>query len=234
MADRGALRGPFIVFEGPDGAGKSVQSRRLAGQLSDRGLAVTYTREPGGTPLGEQVRHILLDPADVPRSPIADALLFGASRTQLVRDVIVPALDEGDIVICDRFATSSMAYQGYGSGVDLDTLAAIQRLVTGGLTPDLVVLIDVPVEVGLARRDAGHADQMTRFEDEGRHDHAFHERVRAGYRDMAAADRDRWVVIDGSRSVDEVTGSVSRAVGGILSERVSHDATGTASGTNGA
>ncbi len=212
------------MFEGPDGAGKSVQARRLAQGLVDRGLPVTFTREPGGTPLGEQVRHILLDPSDVRRGPIADAMLFSASRSQLVRDVIAPALDRGDIVVCDRFATSSMAYQGYGSGVDLEVLASIQSLVTGGLKPDLVVLVDLPVEVGLARRDAGRADELTRFEDESRHDLAFHQRVRDGYRAMAAADPGRWVVIDGGRDVDGVAGSVSRAVDAVLLQSGNHDA----------
>ena len=209
-------RGPFIVLEGPDGAGKSVQAKRLVASLTEQGLAVTFTREPGGTPLGEQVRQILLDPADVPRGPIADALLFSASRSQLVPDVIVPALERGDIVVCDRYATSTMAYQGYGSGVDREVLASIGTLVTGGLRPDLVVVLDVPVDVGLARRDAGRAEEMTRFEDASRHDLAFHQRVRDGYREMAAADPAHWVVVDGRGSVDEVQTMVRRSVDELL------------------
>jgi dTMP kinase len=216
MTERANREGRFIVFEGPDGAGKSVQAQRLAQKLTSRGLAVTLSREPGGTPLGEQVRNIVLDPGDVPRSPVADACLFGAARAQLVRDVIRPALDRGDIVICDRYSTSSMAYQGYGSGVDLVPLAALQSLVTGDLAPDLVVLIDVPVAIGLARRDAGHVDQLTRFEDESRHDLAFHERVRNGYLAMAARDPDHWVVIDGSGPAPAVEESVSRAADVVL------------------
>lgn len=216
MAQPTTRDGRFIVFEGPDGAGKSVQAQRLAQRLTARDLAVTLTREPGGTPLGEQVRHIVLDPGDVPRSPVADACLFGAARSQLVRDVIRPALDRGDIVICDRYSTSSMAYQGYGGGVDLEPLAALQSLVTGDLLPDLVILIDVPVAVGLARRDAGRADELTRFEDESRHDLAFHERVRDGYLGMAAAGPDRWVIIDGSGAASQVEESVSRAADAIL------------------
>jgi dTMP kinase len=215
----GPQRGAFIVLEGPDGAGKSVQARRLAERLGARGLPVTFTREPGGTPLGEQVRKILLDPADVPRGAIADALLFSASRSQLVPDVIVPALERGDVVICDRYATSTLAYQGYGSGVDREVLRSIQSLVTGGLVPDMVVLLDVPVEVGLARRDAGRADELTRFEDASRHDLAFHERVRDGYRQMAAADPDRWVVIDGNGTHDEVEASVRHRVDALLESR---------------
>lgn len=205
------------MLEGPDGAGKSAQATLLAERLAARGHAVTFTREPGGTRLGEQVRQILLDPSDVARGPIADALLFNAARSQLVAEVIRPALERGDIVICDRYATSTMAYQGYGSGVDRDVLAAIQAWVTGGLQPDLVVVIDVPVEVGLARRDAGRAEELTRFEDGERHDLAFHERVRAGYDEMAMADPTRWVVIDGSGSLEEVAAQVTRVVEAVLS-----------------
>ncbi len=230
MSDANARKGLFIVLEGPDGAGKSVQARMLAERLTERGLPVTYTREPGGTPLGEQVRQILLDPSDVARGPVADALLFNAARSQLVPDVIVPALERGDIVVLDRYATSTMAYQGYGSGVDRDVLGTIERLSTGGLLPDLVIVLDVPVEVGLARRDAGHVDELTRFEDESRHDLAFHQRVREGYHDMAAADPDRWVVLDGSGTLGEVAEKVSRVVNAILLQSGDHDAARKVSG----
>lgn len=209
-------RGRFIVLEGPDGAGKSAQAGLLAERLSERGFTVTLTREPGGTRLGEQVRAILLDPSDVARGPIADALLFNAARSQLVSEVIMPALERGDVVICDRYATSTMAYQGYGSGVDRAVLATIQAWVTGGLQPDLVVVIDVPVEVGLARRDAGRAEELTRFEDDERHDLAFHQRVRAGYHEMAAADPTRWIIVDGSGSFEEVAAEVARVVEAVL------------------
>lgn len=219
---RTARAGFFVVLEGPDGAGKSVQARLLAERLRARGLDVTETREPGGTPLGEQVRRILLDPADIPRGPVADALLFNAARSQLVADVIRPALARGGVVVLDRYATSSMAYQGYGSGVDRQVLAVIAQLSTGGLQPDLVVVLDVPVEVGLARRDAGHADELTRFEDESRHDLAFHQRVRDGYHEMAAADPQRWVVLDGSADVEVVAAAVGDAVDQVL-ERLGRD-----------
>jgi len=225
-----ARRGHFIVLEGPDGAGKSVQARRLAGRLEERGRAVTLTREPGGTRLGEQVREVLLDPGPVPRGPAADALLFNAARSQLVAEVLGPALERGDIVICDRYATSTMAYQGYGSGVDRDVLATIEAWVSGGLRPDLVVLLDVPVKVGLARRDGGKPAELTRFEDGDRHDLDFHERVRRGYQLMAAAEPERWVVIDGSGTVGAVAGAVDRAVNAFLLQSGDHDAVGEGAG----
>jgi dTMP kinase len=208
----GTRSGRFVVLEGPDGAGKSAQAPLLAEHLRSLGHAVTLTREPGGTRLGEQVRAILLDPSDVARGAIADALLFNAARSQLVAEVIRPALARGDIVVCDRYATSTLAYQGYGSGVDRDVLATVQAWATGGLAPDLIVLLDVAVEVGLARRDAGRSEELTRFEDGARHDLAFHLRVRAGYLEMAAADPTRWVGVDGGGSVERVSALVREAV----------------------
>lgn len=188
----------FITFEGPDGAGKSLQATLLAATLRDAGASVTLTREPGGTPLGERIREVLLVGDDPPRTPESDALLFNAARSQLVRDVISPALSRGETVICDRFAASTMAYQGYGSGVDREDLRHLERLATGGLRPDVILLLDVPVSVGLSRRTRGAPDQVTRFERSIHHDSSFHERVRQGYLDMAAGDPDRWQVVDGT------------------------------------
>jgi len=216
MADRDPGRGLFVVLEGPDGSGKSVQARTLAEQLRERGLPVTHSREPGGTELGEQVRHIVNDPGPTLRGPKADVLLYSAARAQHVDEVIRPALDAGDVVICDRYATSTMAYQGYGSGMDRDLLSRIGEWVTGGLQPDLVVLLDVSPQTGLDRRAAGSADELTRWEDESRFDLAFHTRVREGYLEMAAADDDRWVVLDGSGTVEEVAEEVGRVVSARL------------------
>jgi dTMP kinase len=226
VTDSGTRGGVFIVLEGPDGAGKSVQASLLAERLRARGMAVTDTREPGGTDLGEQVRHIVNDPGPTLRGPKADVMLYTAARAQHVEEVIRPALEAGDVVVCDRYYTSTMAYQGYGSGMDLDLLRRVQTWATGGLEPDLVALLDVTPEMGLARRAAGDADQLTRWEDESRFDLAFHTRVREGYLEMAAADPERWVVLDGSGGVDEVAAQVDRVVDVVLLRSGIADATG--------
>ncbi len=226
MAERESERGLFVVLEGPDGSGKSLQARLLAERLRDRGLAVTHSREPGGTVMGEQVRQIVNDPAPTPRGPKADVMLYTAARAQHVDEVIEPALQRGEVVVCDRYYTSTMAYQGYGSGMDLELLRRIQAWATDGLDPDLVVLLDVSPQTGLDRRAAGSAEELTRWEDESRFDLAFHTRVREGYLEMAAADPDRWVVVDGSGSVEAVAEEVDRVVDAVLLPSGSHDAAG--------
>jgi dTMP kinase len=203
-------RGRFITLEGPDGAGKSVQATRLAAMLSSAGLVVTLTREPGGTPLGERIREVLLVGDDPPRTPESDALLFNAARSQLVRDVIAPALRREETVICDRFADSTVAYQGYGSGLERPALHQLERLATGGLRPDIIILLDLPVAIGLHRRAQGAPTELTRFERSPHHDIAFHERVRQGYLEMAAADPGRWHVIDGTADPDRVAEGIGR------------------------
>jgi dTMP kinase len=210
-------RGRFVTLEGPDGAGKSVVTRAIADALVPAGLAVTIVREPGGTPLGEAIRAILMD-ARLSHSGPADAMLFNAARAQLVAEVIGPALERGELVICDRYADSTIAYQGYGSGVDPGALQALAAVSTGGLVPDRTVLFDVPVDVGLERRRRGPGDQQTRFEDEGRHDRAFHERVRAGYLEMAAADPARWRVVDAAQALDSLVASVTAALSDVVPE----------------
>lgn len=202
-------RGRFIVLEGPDGAGKSLQAARLAADLRARGHIVTMTREPGGTPLGELIREILLARDEIPRSPASQALLFNAARGQLVRDVIGPALERGETVVCDRSADSTVAYQGFGSGLEISSLRELERFATSGLQPDLVLLLDVPPKVGLARRAGGDANELTAYERSPHHDLDYHERVRAGYLTMAAADPGRWRVIDASRTPDAVAADVA-------------------------
>ncbi|MEO5939618.1 MAG: dTMP kinase [Candidatus Limnocylindrales bacterium] len=200
-------RGRFITIEGPDGAGKTVQAGRLEASLRTRGLTVRGTREPGGTGLGERVRELLLAPSETPIDPLADALLFSAARRQLIQEVLEPALAGGTTVICARFADSTRAYQGHGGGMDLDVLSTLERLATGGLQPDLTLLLDVPVEVGLARKAP---DDRTRFETG--FDLAFHRRVRNGFLEMAVHEPGRFRVFDATASEDEVAERILRAV----------------------
>jgi dTMP kinase len=191
-------RGRFITLEGPEGSGKTTAARHLADWLRERGVAAVLTHEPGGTPLGEEIRRIVLHLRGVSDDldERTDALLYAASRAQHVARVIRPALDRGEWVVCARYADSSLAYQGHGYGNDLDELRRLQDFATFGLRPDLTILLDVPVEVGLGRKRHG---AWNRFEDtEGAE---FFDRVRAGYRDMAAGEPDRFRVVDGSGTV---------------------------------
>jgi dTMP kinase len=208
-ADAAAQRGSFITIDGPDGGGKTTQASRLAAHLAERGVPVHVTREPGGTWLGERLREVLLERtgSTAPTDPLADALLFNAARRQLVREVIKPRLDEGTTVICARFADSTLAYQGYGAGVDRTRLRVLADAATDGLRPDLTIVLDVPVEAGLARKAPG---DVTRFEAE--YDLAFHRRVRAGFLAIAEAEPDRVVVVDATGDVDSVSAAIATIV----------------------
>ncbi len=188
----------FITFEGPDGSGKTTQARMLTEYLQSRGLPVLHTREPGGTAISEQIRDVVLSNRNQSIQHETEALLFSAARAQIVAELIRPALAAGKIVVCDRYADSTMAYQGYGLGLDLDALRAITRFATGGLAPDLTFYIDVPAEVGLARRHRGETNRLDQK------DLAYHAKVRDGFLKMARAEPQRWVVIDGTRSVEQV------------------------------
>jgi dTMP kinase len=187
-------KGLFIAFEGCEGCGKSTQAGLLYDELLHLNIAAVLTHEPGGTPLGDRVRKILKIKRDYAISPLAELLLFNSCRAQLIRDVILPALSKGVNVICDRFTGSTLAYQGYGRGLDINTVASINRTATGGLEPDLVFLLDLQPQAGLKRkRDTGD----DRFEAE---DIAFHSRVRDGYLELARRDTARWVVLDAQQS----------------------------------
>ena len=203
------LRGRFITIEGPEGSGKTTQAERLVARLGDDGHRVLLTREPGGTRLGEQLRAILLARSDdeQPTDPLTDALLFEAARRHLVRHVIRPALADGVTVVCARYADSTLAYQGFGAGVPLATLRAVDAGATDGLVPDRTILLDLPVEEGLARKAP---DDLTRFEAD--HDLAFHRRVRDGFLALAAAEPARWVVLDARRPLDDVTEAMVAAI----------------------
>jgi dTMP kinase len=213
IAPRGGL---FITLEGPDGAGKSSQARLLTDRLRGLGLEVVMAREPGGTDIGERIRRVLLEVSAKAHDPLSDALLFNAARHQLVSEVIRPALQRDAVVVCDRFADSTLAYQGYGAGAPLDALRTIAGLATGGLTPTRTLLLDLPVDAGLERRTGGPASELTRFETAEDHGRAFHERVRQGYLGLAAADPARWRIIDASDATDEVADAVWRAVSDLL------------------
>ena len=209
------MTGFFLAFEGPEGSGKSTQARELAETLSRSGYRVVRTREPGGTPIGERVRSIILDPESSTMSAETEALLYAASRAQLVGQVIRPALAEGAVVICDRFIDSSLAYQSGGRGLPFADVAGIQCLATRGLRPDLRILLDLPVAMGLARRFAD-APQINRLDTA---DEAFHERVRTCYLDLAARDPDGWVVINADAPADEIAARIADLVAARLRER---------------
>ena len=187
----------FITFEGGEGSGKSTQARALYKRLTKLAIPVVLTHEPGGTPLGRKLRYWLKS-AEGDMSPLVELLLFNASRTQLVDKVIKPSLKEGRIVVCDRYTDSTTAYQSYGRGLDLAMVSAVNSAATGGLKPDLTLLLDMPVEQGLARKKHSTQD---RFEQE---DIAFHQRVREGYLKLAAGEPQRWLVIDATKSKEEI------------------------------
>ena len=202
----------FITFEGPEGSGKSTQIQRLANCLRDAGLKVTSTREPGGTPIGDQIRQTLHDVSNKKMSAEAEILLYSASRAQLVRQLIRPALNSGHIVLCDRFYDSTLAYQGYGRGLDRDMLRRITQFATGGLRPDITLLFDLDVRLGLSRRTVG-GEEMNRLDQESV---AFHQRVRHGYHQLLDLEPERWVVIDAGQSAELVQRQVREVVWGRL------------------
>jgi dTMP kinase len=183
--------GLFITFEGGEGCGKSTQSRLLLKKFEQQNIPVLLTHEPGGTALGDEIRKTLKNKRNSFVSPQTELLLFAASRAQLVAEVIRPTLKEGKVVICDRFAHSTLVYQGYGRGLDLTIVETVNTVATGNLNPDLIILLDISPEQGLARKQS----LKDRFELE---DLSFHRRVREGYLKMTAAEPDRWLVIDAS------------------------------------
>jgi dTMP kinase len=212
-----AGRGLFLVLEGVEGAGKTTQLRRLRGALAEAGLPVREAREPGGTPVGEAVRAVLLERADLGIGPEAELLLMLAARAAFVRDVVEPALAAGEIMLADRFETSTFAYQGYGRGLPMDQVQRLNAFATGGVAPDLVLVLDLPLEEGRARqlRQGKGAD---RIEGAGR---AFHARVAEGYRKLAASDP-AVRLVDARGDEDEVHHRVVACVDPIVRARFGH------------
>ena len=201
----------FITFEGPDGSGKTTQFRRLAARLTAQGRAVLPVREPGGTELGESVRELLLQGRGGVMDARAELLLFCASRAQLVSERILPHLEAGGVVLCDRFADSTLAYQGYGRGLDLKVLRDVLNFATRERWPDLTLYFDLEVETALARRNAD--GEVNRLDAESLD---FHRRVRAGYLELAARDPQRWCIIDARPPADAVEHAVNDAVAAHL------------------
>jgi dTMP kinase len=201
--------GIFITFEGGEGCGKSTHSKLLLKKLERHDIPAVLTHEPGGTALGNQLRNLLKKRRGSPVSPQAELFLLAASRAQLVTEVIRPALEEGKVVICDRFTNSTVVYQGYGRGLDFTAIKMVNNMATRHLNPDLIILLDIPPEQGLARKRS----LKDRFELEAL---AFHRRVREGYLKMAGAEPDRWLVIDASLPKAKVAEIIWSEVSALL------------------
>jgi dTMP kinase len=213
------MKSAFITFEGIEGTGKTTQIRRVADWLRSKDIAFIQTREPGGCFIADQIRAVLLDSKNTALSPEAELLLYLASRAQHVTEVVRPALDANKIVLCDRFADATQAYQGYARGLGSDLVSDINRYATGGLTPDLTLLLDIPVETGLARarRRADAIEDDSDKEDRFEKEHLdFHQRVREGYLAIARSHADRVLILDAAGSEDEVFHRVQRALGEFL------------------
>jgi dTMP kinase len=205
-------KGLFITFEGPDGSGKTTQWRLLVDYLQRRRGDVLAVREPGGTAIGDQIRTVLHDPDNTAMQPHAEVLLYSASRAQLTGQLIRPHLQRGGVVICDRYADSTLAYQGYGHQLAMESLRAITAFATGGLTPDLTVYLDLDAAEGLRRRQRASQAGQGEWNRMDRHALDFHRRVRAGYLEMAAADPARWWLLDATEPVEALQGKIRARV----------------------
>ncbi len=211
------MTGIFITFEGIEGSGKSTQIALLADYLSAKGVRCVLTREPGGTSIGDQVRTILLDPANSSIDPAAELLLYAASRAQHLREIILPALADGMTILCDRFSDATLAYQGYGRGLDIEMIRTLDRTVTAGTRPDLTLVFDIEAALGIARARGRNSsrglEKEARFENE---ELAFHERVRQGYLTLGAREPERIRVVEASGTPDAVQEKVRKIVDEVL------------------
>lgn len=192
------MKGLFITLEGGDGAGKSTQIRNITKYFADKGMTVTHTREPGGPPISEKLREILLDTANTEMHPVTEMLIYAAARAQHVRETVAPALERGEVVICDRYVDSSIAYQAYGRELG-DMVAEVNMHATGGLKPDLTIWLDIDPEKGKARASGDKGPDRLDLESA-----AFHERVRSGYASIAEAEPERFRRIDASGTIEEI------------------------------
>jgi len=197
----------FITLEGPEGSGKSTQIKRLAKRLESMGFPVITTREPGGTPIGDQIRQVLVRMENKELHPRTEILLFLAARAQLVEQLIKPALQDGKIILCDRYGDSTLAYQGYGHGLDLEKLRQMLDFATDHLKPDLTILLDLDVKLGLMRKKA--EDEWNRLD---AYEVLFHERVREGYLNLAREEPNRWRIVDASQGIDAVQEDLLRII----------------------
>ena len=204
----------FITLEGPEGSGKTSHIPYLVEYLHEKGYTVFPTREPGGTSIGEQIREVIHDLKNVEMHPRTETLLYQAARAQIVEQVIKPRLDDGEIVISDRYYDSTIAYQGYGHQQDLEQIRALVKYATGGLVPDLTVLLDVDVEEGLRRKKKDNEwNRLDAYTVE------FHQRVHAGYLEMVKAEPERWVVVDANLKWDAVQEELRKAIVGRLTPK---------------
>lgn len=199
--------GYFITLEGEEGAGKTSHMPGLVEALREQGLIVYPTREPGGTSIGEQIRDLINNFKNVEMSAKTETLLYQGARAQIVEEVVRPRLQDGDIVICDRYFDSTLAYQGFGHRQDIEDVIPLIEYATGGLKPDLTVLMDVDVEIGLKRKKG--SDEWNRMDAYGQD---FHQRVRKGYLTLAEAEPQRWIIVDANKSKEEVFGNLKREV----------------------
>ena len=204
----------FITFEGPEGSGKSTQLPQLAQFLEEKGLSVVRTREPGGTKIGDQIREVLVRMDNTELHPRTELLVFLAASAQLVEELIITSMKQGKIILCDRYGDSTLAYQGYGHGLDLDTLRAMLHFATGGLKPDLTILLDVDVMTGLKRKKI--KEEWNRLD---AYELSFHERVRTGYHILAGQEPERWKIVDATQDPEQVQTEIRALVLNALEEK---------------